>query len=147
MEHFIDLDRTAVMVAGFVQAAMVLFWIVSPLMGYVIANQVKKHGRPVLATAGALLAFNLIFVGLRELLLPYLTNANPLTDDQRTVIAAGVAAAIALILHAYLLWLTAKSPSHVDEEIRNIRRGTSQTNQDFSFQAKRRDRLKKRHRS
>ena len=137
MDQFIDTNELAVAVAVAVQAFLVLFWIISPLMGSIMWKGIRRGPVFVLILMLSLLVFNILFVGLTYLL------QQQMADTPAGILAVTLTALIVIPSSAYAIWLNRDTDTGLQREIKHL-------NQEHivasPFEERRRERLKKKRR-
>lgn len=137
MEQFIDTNGLAVAVAVTVQAFLVLFWIISPLMGFIMWKGIRRGPIFVLILMLSLLAFNVLFVGLTYLL------KQQMADTPAGILAVTLTALIVIPFSAYAIWLNRDTDTGLQREIKYLNQEHIAAS---PFEEKRRERLKKKRR-
>jgi hypothetical protein len=103
----INVDELAVAAAIAVQAVMVMFFVISPLMGSVMWAGARKRKNSVLVLSLSLLIFNLTFVGLTFLLQRAINDSS--LDHAITFSSLAVAALLMFLSGRYLYWVMSPS--------------------------------------
>jgi hypothetical protein len=88
------------------QATLILFFIVSPIMGFFLAQQIKNRTRLVIGVGIGMLIVLLGNVGL-TLLLGKLLPAGTLPDWAIVLLSFAASGAVAMIVAKYILWVMA----------------------------------------
>ncbi len=118
MERFIDVNNLSLTLTLAVQGVVILFWVVSPFVGGIMAKGVKRRPNATLIIGLSLLVFNLLFVGLTYILQK--ARGDPNLNTAISVSSLAIALAVAMVLARYLNWMMKPAPSLMDEELRYL---------------------------
>jgi len=138
MDIFVDFNEMEQMLILAVQGILIIFWVISPIGGFVMARAIHRRSTSVLILAGMLLMFNVVFVGLTHLL----TTQYDIANDTATLIALLTAFSVTLLLGGFTLYLYRNEKSAIDDELRNLINNT-ETNSDFHYQQRRQERIRR----
>ena len=109
MEQFIDVNDLGVTLVLAVQAFFVLFWIISPIMGAIMAKAIENRTNSAMALGAFLLVFNLTFVGMTYFIRKAIPEERLSTTPLNLLSIVG-ALALALIVGRYVLWVLTPPP-------------------------------------
>lgn len=139
MDAFVDLDSLETMLIFGVQGILIIFWVISPIGGFIMARAIRQRSTSVLILAGMILIFNVLFVDLTYLL----TTEYEVTDDPALRIALATALIVSLLLGVFTLYLYRSEKSVLDQEMTNLINNET-ISSDFSPQKRRQERLQRR---
>lgn len=142
MDSILGMEISSSELGLVVAGTMLLFFVISPAMGYMMARQVRRRPLVIFVIGVMLLLSNVTFGALVYLLprtLPESTSSTVII-----LISLGAGFLLALAVGAYLSWTFAPPGSAVQDERKNIAKATYTHGQLNSFQEKRLERLKRR---
>jgi hypothetical protein len=90
-----------------IQGTLILFFVVSPIMGYIIARQIKDRTRVVIGVCMGMLIVIVGNMGLNLLLLRLLPEGT-LPDWAIALLSFAASGAIGMIVAKYILWVLAE---------------------------------------
>jgi hypothetical protein len=136
MDRFIDLDQLSTTLVIAVQATLLIFFIISPMMGGIWARFTRNRTTHVINIALCLLGFNLLFVALSKAL----ESQDALSDHAATIISLALSSIFSIGIGATLIWIQSRDSDPIADERANLDRDNIPAN---VFEEKRRERLKK----
>lgn len=142
MDSILGMEISSSDVGLAVMGTLVLFFVISPALGYMMAREVQRRPLVIFVIGVMLLLSNVTFGALVYVLprtLPESTSSTLII-----LISLGAGFLLALAVGAYLSWSFAPPGSAVQDERKNIAKATYTEGQLNSFQEKRLERLKRR---
>ena len=140
-----EMTELPMMVIMAVLGYFVIFFVVSPIGGFLLNREISKRTNTVIIVCVTLGLFNIIFVGI-AFALPLMYPEDEVLSSWSGIIGfiAGLLVAVSVGMYLNYLDESTNSKTALEEEMKNIDREPEEDELRFTFENNRRERLKKR---